>query len=140
LPRNIVDDEPVSDGRTLTHVNLSRIFVVSVIVTLIGTRAPDSGAANWQRLGLILLCCLLVYRGYRWALWLLGVLAVLAGGFMVVLAFGMSGMHWTDRILFGVPGALQVAAFFVLIKAPQVRAFMAAQRAGRRPAPPMPEE
>lgn len=128
-------DALVADGRALTRVNLWRIFAVSAVVTWIAARAPGANAALWPRLGLILLACLLVYRGYRWALWLLGFLTVLAGSMMVVLAVAKEGMHWTDRIMFGVPGAFQVLAFLILVKAPEVRAFMEAQRAGAA-APP----
>ena len=123
-------DDPLVNGKSLTRVNLWRIFAVSVIVTWIGASQPEAAATAWPRLVLIGLCCVLVYRGYRWALWVLGLLTVLAGAFMVVLAFVMADLHWTDRVLFGVLGALQVAAFVILSRAPEVRAFMAAQRGG----------
>lgn len=87
-----------------------------------------SGNAAWLRLAAIALMCVLVYRGRRWALWLLGFFAVLAGGFLVVLAFVTPNMSVFDRALFGVLGAVQVLAFVILVKAPSVRAFMAAQR------------
>jgi hypothetical protein len=116
------------EGRTLMRVNLWRIFWVSAVVAFFASRATGAGSSAWLRLGAIALMCLLVYRGLRWALWLLGAFTVLAGALMVVLAFTTPGMQLFDRALFAVLGAVQVIAFVILVKAPSVRAFMASQR------------
>jgi len=117
-----------SAGRLLVRTNLWRIFWVSAVVTWIASRSPTSTlGGTWGRLAVIALCCLLVYQGRRWALWLLGLLTVFAGLMMVVVAFTIPDMSWTNRIIWGVSGAVQVLAFVILVKAPEVRAFMSAQ-------------
>ena len=95
-----------------------------------GDSGQDTTAA-WLRLAAIALLCLLVYRGLRLALWALGIFAVLAGALMVFAAVVRPDLPVTTRLLFGATGALQVAAFVILVKAPAVRTFMAAQRAAR---------
>ena len=118
----------LAEGRTLMRVNLWRIFWVSAVVAFFASRAAGTGMSAWLRLGAIALMCLLVYRGLRWALWLLGAFTVLAGALMVLLAFTTPGMQLFDRALFAVLGAVQVIAFVILVKAPSVSAFMASQR------------
>jgi hypothetical protein len=116
------------EGRVLVRTNLWRIFWVSAVVTWIASGSPTSTlAGTWGRLAVIALCCLLVYNGRRWALWLLGMLTVFAGLMMVVVAFTIPEMSWTNRIIWGVSGAVQVLAFVILLKAPEVRAFMIVQ-------------
>ena len=126
--------DPLAEGRALARINLWRIFWVSAIVTMLAVQG-DSGqdtTAAWLRLAAIALLCLLVYRGLRLALWALGVFAVLAGALMVFAAVVRPDLPVATRLLFGATGALQVAAFVILVKAPAVRAYMAAQRAARR--------
>lgn len=116
-------------GRMLVRTNLWRIVWVAVVVHMIAGGAPDANVpATVARLVMIGLTAWLVYRGLRWALWLLGALTVLAGVFMVVVALVTPALDWTLRALFAVAGAAQVFAFLVLVKAPEVRAFMQAQR------------
>lgn len=111
------------------RVNLWRIFWVSAVVTWLAAGAADANlVATWGRLVIIGLCCLLVWRGSRRALWALGLFTVFAGGAMFVMALVMKGLDWTDRIVFAIAGGVQVLAFVILLKAPEVRAFMAAQK------------
>jgi hypothetical protein len=122
--------DPLVEGRSLTRINLWRIFWVSAIVTMLAVQgnSGQNASAAWLRLAAIALLCLLVYRGLRWALWALGVFAVLAGALMVFAAVAKPEMSVATRLLFGATGALQVAAFVILVRAPAVRTFMAAQR------------
>jgi hypothetical protein len=121
-------DASADEGRALARTNLWRIFSISVVVSVVAARGP-AGDAVWARLFVIGLACLLVYRGLRWALWLLGILTVFAGLAMVAVGIGVEGIDWTNRVLLAVGGAVQVLAFVILARAPEVRAFMAAQRA-----------
>ena len=126
--------DSLAEGRALTRINLWRIFWVSAVVTLLaaqGHSGQDASAA-WLRLAAIGLLCLLVYRGLRWALWLLGLFAVVAGALMLYTAIANRDLSIATRFLFGATGALQVAAFVILAKAPAVRAFMASQRPPRQ--------
>jgi hypothetical protein len=119
-------DAELSEGRALTRTNLWRIFWVSLVVGMMS--ASILGAAAWLRVLMIGLVCLLVHRGRRWALWLLGLLTVFAGVGMVVVAVVRAELHWTDRMMFGVLGAAQVLSYVILAKAPEVRRFMDHQR------------
>lgn len=123
-----MDAELVAAGRRLARVNLWRIFAISALVTVVAASQLGAGQADVLRLVVIALCCVLVYRGHRWALWLLGLLTVGAGALMVVLSLAMPALDWTYRVVLGVLGAVQVLAFVILLKAPEVRAFMDAQR------------
>lgn len=123
----LTDDE-LAAGRALTRVNLWRIFGVSALVALLSSRSSGDTGAAWLRLLAIGLSCLLVYKGLRWALWLLGLLTVLAGAAMMVVGLMGVSLHWTDRVVFSVGGAVQVLAFLILLKAPEVRSFMEHQR------------
>jgi hypothetical protein len=120
------DDAELAVGRALTRTNLWRIFWISAVVGLMSSSVL--GAAAWLRVALIGFVCLLVYRGLRGALWVLGLLTVFAGVMMVFTAVARPGFDWTDRVLFGVLGVVQVLAFVILLKAPEVRAFMEGQR------------
>lgn len=125
---NEPDPELIAEGGRLARVNLWRLFAISAVVSWVGRGGPD-GVAGWLRLALIGLFCVLVYRGMRWALVVLGLLTVLAGVLMVGLAFVMADMPAASRLLLGVLGVVQVSAFLILYNAPEVRAFMAARRA-----------
>jgi peptidoglycan/LPS O-acetylase OafA/YrhL len=118
--------DAVVDGGALVRTNLWRIFGVSALVASVA--APSTGSAAWLRLAAIGLACLLVYRGLRWALWLLGSMTIIAGALMVYLAVATDGMDWTYRVLFGVCGMVQVLAFLILVRAPEARQFMESQR------------
>ena len=119
----------IIEGRSLVRTNLWRIFWVSAVITWIASGSPSSTAAGtWGRLAVIALCCALVYRGRRWALWLLGLLTVFAGLLMVITAFTTPGLEWTNRTLWGVSGAVQVVAFVILAKATEVRSYMRAKQ------------
>lgn len=120
------DDALVTEGRKLARTNLWRIIWVSAVVAMMS--APVLGIAAWLRLAMISLVSVLVYRGLRVALWVLGGLTVFAGVGMVVVAAVRGDLHWTDRVLFGVLGAAQVLSFVILFKAPEVRRFMEHQR------------
>lgn len=127
-----VAPEPATleEGRSLLRVNLWRIFWVSAVVTFFAAQArAESGTSAYLRLAAIAFMCVLVYRGYRGALWGLGFFTALAGALMVVMAFTTPALRLFDRALFAVLGAVQVIAFIILVKAPAVRAFMATQRA-----------
>jgi hypothetical protein len=116
-------------GRALVRTNLWRIVWVSLVVGGVAASAPGARPlASAARLGLIVLTALLVYRGLRWALWLLGAMTVLAGIAMVVVAFVHPDLDWLPRALFAVGGTAQVLSFLVLVKAPEVRAYMASRR------------
>lgn len=119
-------DAELAEGRSLTRTNLWRIFWVAVVVASMSSSIL--GAAAWIRVALIGLVCLLVHRGRRGALWLLGALTVFAGAGMVVIAVVRGDLQWTDRVLFGVLGTAQVLSFVILLKAPEVRRFMEHQR------------
>lgn len=120
----------VDEGRALVRVNLWRIFWVSAVVTYFASRSPAAeGIAAYLRLAAIALMCVLVYRGYRGALWGLGFFTALAGALMVVMAVTTTSLRLFDRALFGVLGGVQVLAFLILWKAPEVQEFMRAQRA-----------
>ncbi len=120
----------LDEGRSLLRVNLWRIFWVSAVVTYFASQAgADVGRSAYMRLAAIALMCVLVHRGYRGALWGLGLFTVLAGVLMVVMALTTPALQLFDRALFAVLGAVQVIAFVILVKAPAVRAFMATQRA-----------
>lgn len=129
-PQPPVPAAQLAEGRTLVRVNLWRIFWVSAVVAWVAARAEGTGSTAWLRLAAIALMCVLVYRGRRWALWMLGFFAVLAGVLMVLLALLSPKLQLFDRVLFALLGAVQVIAFVILVKAPSVRAFMAAQRHG----------
>lgn len=122
--------EPVRDeleeGRALMRTNLWRIMWVSIVVATMS--ASVLGAAAWLRVVVIGLVSVLVHRGRRGALWLLGVLTVFAGLGMVVVALGRPELDWTTRVMFGVLGAAQALSFLILAKAPEVRRFMEHQR------------
>ena len=120
--------ELLDEGRSLARVNLWRIFWVSAFVTWLGAQASNQALVGALRIVMIGLMCVLVYRGFRWALWLLGALTVLAGVLMVGVAVGKAGLEPLDRALFAVGGAVQVAAFVILLRAPAVSAFMRSQR------------
>ena len=128
-----VRDE-LADGRALTRVNLGRIVGVAAVIAAMSS--PLLGAAAWLRLAMIALVSVLVYRGMRGALWALGVLTVFAGVGMVFVALVRGELSWTDRVLFAVLGAVQVLAFVILLKAPEVQRFMAHQRARSASGPP----
>ncbi len=119
---------PAAEGRGLTRTNLWRIFWISTVVSVVAAQ-DTPGNAIWARLLVIGLSCLLVYRGLRWALWLLGALTVFAGLAMVLVGVLRGGLDWTNRLLFAAGGVVQVLAFVILVRAPEVRAFMDAQRA-----------
>jgi hypothetical protein len=121
----------IIEGRSLVRTNLWRIFWVSAVVTWIASGSASSTVAGtWGRLAVIALCCLLVYQGRHWGLWLLGLLTVFAGLLMVITAFTTPGLEWTTRTLWGVSGAVQVIAFVILAKATEVRSYMRAKQAG----------
>lgn len=119
-------EDAIADGRSLVQTNLLRIVWVSAVVAWLS--APMLGAAAWLRLAMIVLVCVLVYRGLRGALWVLGALTVFAGVGMSVLAVIRAELHWSTRVMFAVLGAVQVLAFVILLKAPEVRRFMEHQR------------
>jgi hypothetical protein len=128
-------NDEVAEGRRLTVVNLGRIGGVAALVTWIASARTDgpSTAATAARLGLIALSAALVYRGVRWALWLLGALTLGAAGMMVVIA-ATGGLSWPDAVVFAVGGLVSILAFIILLRAPEVKAFMTAQRErSRRP-------
>jgi hypothetical protein len=114
------------EGRALVRTNLWRIFFISACVAWVA--AETLASAAWMRLIVIGLVCLLVYRGLRWALWLLGALTVFAGLSMIAIALIRPDLHWTDRYLFAAAGVVQVLAFVILLKAPEAREFMRHQR------------
>ncbi len=119
----------VDEGRALTRVNLWRIFWVSAMVTYFAAQSqPVEASAAYLRLAAIALMCVLVYRGYRGALWGLGFFTALAGALMVIMAVSNTSLRLLDRTLFGVLGGVQVLAFLILLKAPEVKEFMRAQR------------
>ena len=123
-------DENLRLGRRLTIVNLLRVFIIAAGITITATITAPAGSAtnaNWLRLAVIALCCLLTFRGRRWALYLLGVLTAFAALLMVVIALGRPMGHWSLRVLFGGLGAVQLLAYLILLRAPEVRAFMASQ-------------
>jgi hypothetical protein len=121
-----MNDTELIDGRALVRTNLWRIFFISACVAWIASRS--TGSAAWMRLIVIGLVCLLVYRGLRWALWLLGALTLLAGLMMIGVALARPELHWTNRYLFAAAGVVQVLAFVILLKAPEARQFMEHQR------------
>ncbi len=125
-PQDRVTPPSANEGQALVRINLWRIFGVSAVVASLS--APSAGASAWLRLVAIALACLLVYRGLRWALWLLGSMTILAGALMLYLALAGSAMPLADRVLFGVCGTVQVLAFVILARAPEAREFMDAQR------------
>ena len=129
-------DDELAQGRALTRTNLWRIVWVSAVVAALSARIV--GPVSWLRLAVIALVSLLVYRGLRGALWVLGVLTVFAGAGMAVVALVRTDMRWADRLLFGGLGVVQVLAFVILLKAPEVQRFMAHQRtrAGGGPGSP----
>ncbi|MDB4907718.1 MAG: hypothetical protein JWO05_2502 [Gemmatimonadetes bacterium] len=123
------DELELREGRSLVRVNLWRIFWVSAVVTWLAAGSAGSNpVATWGRLAVIALCCVLVWRGSRRALWALGLFTVFAGAAILVIAFAMKGLDWIDRVVFAIAGGVQVLAFVILVKAPEVRAFMAAQK------------
>ena len=125
------DDGEVAAGRRLARVNLWRIFAISALVTGVAwSSRAGAGAMDALRLLAIAVCCVQVYRGRRWALWLLGLLTVGAGALMVALSLVLPTLDWAVRVTMGVLGAVQLLAFVILVKAPEVRAYMAARRAG----------
>jgi hypothetical protein len=121
-----MNDTEVIEGRGLVRTNLWRIFLISACVASLAS--GSTGSASWMRLVVIGLVCLLVYRGFRWALWLLGALSVFAGLMMIGVALTRPDLHWTDRYLFAAAGVVQVLAFVILLKAPEAREFMTHQR------------
>jgi hypothetical protein len=121
-----MNDTELIEGRALVRTNLWRIFIISACVAWIAS--SSTGSAAWMRLIVIGLVCLLVYRGLRWALWLLGALTLIAGLMMIGVALARPELHWTDRYLFAAAGAVQVLAFVILLKAPEARQFMQHQR------------
>jgi hypothetical protein len=121
-----MNDTELIEGRALVRTNLWRIFFISACVAWIAARS--SGSEAWMRLVVIGLVCLLVYRGLRWALWLLGALTLFAGLMMIGVALARPELHWTDRYLFAAAGVVQVLAFLILLKAPEARQFMEHQR------------
>ena len=112
------------EGRHITRVNLWRLFAVSVTVTWMAVPRASSG---WLRLAAIALCCLLVYRGSRPALAGLGLLTVLAGTTLALTSLSGHATSLIGRIVGGSLGVLQVVAFVILARAPEVRAFMSEQ-------------
>lgn len=118
--------DELAEGRALMRTNLWRILWVSIVVATMS--ASVLGAAAWLRVAVIGLVSLLVHRGRRGALWLLGVLTVFAGTGMVVVALVRGELDWTTRVMFGVLGAAQALSFVILFKAPEVRRFMEHQR------------
>ena len=121
-----MNDTELIEGRALVRTNLWRIFFISACVAWMGSRT--GGSATWMRLIVIGLVSLLVYRGLRWALWLLGALTLLAGLIMIGVGLTRPELHWTDRYLFAVAGGVQVLAFLILLRAPEARQFMEHQR------------
>jgi hypothetical protein len=121
-----MNDTELIGGRELVRTNLWRIFLISACVASLASRS--AGGASWMRLIVVGLVCLLVYRGFRWALWLLGALTVFAGLMMIGVALARADLHWTHRYLFAVAGAVQLFAFVILLKAPEAREFMGHQR------------
>ena len=127
-------DDIIAEGRHLARVNLWRVFAANAGVAWVAS--PSSGTSAWLRLALIGFCCLLVYRGLRWALTLLGLLTFLAAVLSVVLAFAHPGMHWATRILFGGLGFASGLSYIILYQAPEIRVFMATQRERPEQFPP----
>jgi hypothetical protein len=121
-----MNDTELIEGRALVRTNLWRIFIISACVAWIAS--GSTGSAAWMRLIVIGLVCFLVYRGLRWALWVLGALTLIAGLMMIGVAFARPELHWTDRYLFAAAGVVQVLAFVILLKAPEAREFMEHQR------------
>jgi cytochrome c oxidase subunit IV len=121
-------DSAAAEGRALTRTNLWRIFWISAVVSAVAAQ-EGANLQVWARLFFIGLACVLVYRGLRWALWLLGVLTVFAGLAMVFVAVMWQRLDWPNRVLLAAGGIVQVLAFVILLRAPEVRAFMDAQRA-----------
>jgi hypothetical protein len=119
--------DELAEGRALMRTNLWRILWVSIVVATMS--ASVLGATAWLRVVVIGLVSVLVHRGRRGALWLLGLLTVFAGIGMVVVALLRPELDWTVRVMFAVLGAAQALSFLILFKAPEVRRFMEHQRA-----------
>jgi hypothetical protein len=128
--------DELAEGRALMRTNLWRILWVSIVVATMS--ASVLGATAWLRVAVIALVSVLVHRGRRGALWLLGLLTVFSGLGMVVVALVRPELDWTIRVMFGVLGAAQALSFLILFKAPEVRRFMEHQRGADSFAPPGP--
>lgn len=120
-------------------------LVIAIIVTIVSVSLMNSFFTNLInpnqpfaeivkdgiRLALTFLVCYFLYQGHGWAKWVLGVLAALGGfvaipGALLVIRFSLLGAFWLL-----VMGAIYLAASWVLLRSPEVKAFQSSQRAAR---------
>lgn len=120
-------------GQTLVISVIAIVILVSLL-NLVGMAAiapTQNTAKDGVRLVLTVSMCMFLYQGYGWARWVLGVLLGLGGlvaipGALLVLTTSFFGALWILAI-----GVLYLGCAWVLLRSPEIKAFLAAQRAKR---------